>query len=271
MYVVYIDQLILENLLLNEVTLGILWMVGGRRESLWKIFFAGIMGTIMGVLNFLLIHNYILYLVIEMLGTIPFMTGLSMEMDKHARQRTFRFCKRCMLCFIIYILLGGCVQWLNNVVPESIPMLWLMAGACLLTFFLCLWIQHKRKEEKLFCQVTLQGKEHDPVHLRGLWDSGNLLTDPYFHRPVSITSADVQKKLGILPEDIRLLFVTTVAGNKNMLEAATISEMTINDQEKIMPVSIAFTTENIFEGKEYQIILPEVLRTNRKGKGVRKT
>lgn len=75
-----------------------------------------------------------------------------------------------------------------------------------------------------------------------MFDSGNLLRDPYNHLPVSIVPQSWKHELEITEEKIRLIPYQTVAGQQELMETATIPLMLLYVQGQMRqfgPVAVA--------------------------------
>lgn len=254
-YVVYLDQLILVNYLINVVTLGVLWIWNKNRNPLGTVLGGAAVGCGLGVVVFFCIHSYVLYLILQGMAVIP-----AMVLCQRPKKR---FWIQLVGCYVIYSVIGGVASGLMNYFPSDIGALGLMITALVIVVVIAV-IYHKMQcQSKQFYQVQLCHRhkneegvmEEIHVEVTALADTGNLMRDPYNGSPVSVVSAELMEQLQISVETIRMIPATTVSHQHMLLQAASIHKMTICGEQEIRPAVVAFADNMIFEGKNYQMIL----------------
>ena len=190
-YVLYIDVLFLENLLLDylllTVTARLLKLSPGRLRR--------ILSAALGSLLLCLIYAALpqcplpVFLLLHGAGAAAMIyTGLG---TKSLRI----FGKALILLYLCSFLLGGIFGWLQNIVKLPVyPFL----GLSLLSYWLLTlgmrWLMRFRQREQHIYPVTLGFHGHT-IKTRGLIDTGNSLRDPVFGKPVSILPQDLKLKL----------------------------------------------------------------------------
>lgn len=105
--------------------------------------------------------------------------------------------------------------------------------------------------------VTLRIQE-GAVELVAYYDTGNLMTDPYLNKPVSIVNRELIQ--GILEKKpaIRMIPFSSVGQESGLMEAVTVDVLEIGGGRRKVCVEsavIGLTGESLFDGKEYQMIL----------------
>ncbi len=190
-YVLYIDVLFLENLLLDylllSVTARLLKLSAGRiRRLLCAALGSGLLCLIYALFpgcppaGFLLLHTAI--------AAVMVWLGL--------KTRGLRiFGKALILLYLCSFLLGGIFGWLQNYIRFPVyPFL----GLSILSYWLLSlgmgWLTRFRQKERHIYSVTL-GFHGRVLKLRGLVDTGNGLHDPVFGKPVSILTKELQLAL----------------------------------------------------------------------------
>ena len=100
------------------------------------------------------------------------------------------------------------------------------------------------------------------VYVTALMDTGNKLYDPVFHKPVILVNEKLMKEFlenchRESPERLHYIPFHSVGKESGMLEAITLDCVCIWWQEKkiqLYDVIAAATRENLYQGKEYQVI-----------------
>ena len=108
-YVVYLDQLILVNYLINVVTLGVLWIWNKNRNPVGTVLGGAAVGCGLGIIVFFCIHSYILYLILQGMAVIP-----AMVLCQRPKKR---FWIQLVGCYVIYSVIGGVASGLMNYFP----------------------------------------------------------------------------------------------------------------------------------------------------------
>ena len=110
------------------------------------------------------------------------------------------------------------------------------------------------------------------VQVKGFYDSGNRLKDPYTGKGVHIVSEQLIRKFKIQeirtqnmetnPEEIKRVYIPyqSLGNEAGLLEVYYIDELVIDGEKEriyIHNCPLGVTKDNLFEGKEYEIILNE--------------
>lgn len=210
--VVYVDELLFVNLVMN---LTVLWLTSrftGNRSSLPRTLIAAMVGCIYALMIFLpgmTISSSIL---------AKFMVTALMVWMAFGYGHWLKYLKNFLCLFLTGFCVGGMASGLTYL-WGSTPLSphynkWLVLSATVLLSLLIghfgstLWIkQVGQKANKILLTVTLWGKK---VSLEALIDTGNQLIDPLSQHPVIVVEYEVLRPL--LPSEIDEL----VSGGKNL-------------------------------------------------------
>ena len=183
-YVLYIDVLFLQNLLLDylllTVTARLLKLSPGRIRRLLAAGLGSLLLCLVYALwprcplpVFLLLHGA--------LAIIMSIAGLRIAV----RSRTL-LGRAVILLYLCSFLLGGIFGWIQGMIRFPVyPFLGLSLLSCWLLSLAARWLFRFRQSEQQICSVTL-GFHGRILRLRGLRDTGNSLRDPIFGKPVSL-------------------------------------------------------------------------------------
>ena len=183
-YVLYIDVLFLQNLLLDylllTVTARLLKLSPGRIRRLLAAGLGSLLLCLVYALwprcplpVFLLLHGA--------LAIIMSIAGLRIAV----RSRTL-LGRAVILLYLCSFLLGGIFGWIQGMIKFPVyPFLGLSLLSCWLLSLAARWLFRFRQNEQQICSVTL-GFHGRILRLRGLRDTGNSLRDPIFGKPVSL-------------------------------------------------------------------------------------
>jgi len=94
----------------------------------------------------------------------------------------------------------------------------------------------------------------------GFYDSGNRLIDTYTGKGVHIVSQKIFQTLGLEDEATVLLPYQALGNEMGIIEVKYVDEMMIEGEKQSIQLRkcpLGVTKDNLFEGKQYQIILNE--------------
>lgn len=117
------------------------------------------------------------------------------------------------------------------------------------------------KEEHMKAKTVLEFADRK-VFATALVDTGNKLYDPFFHKPVILVDGKMMKEMLAYckrecPERMHYIPFQSVGKEHGMLEGIMFDKVSIQWQDKMLQfpfVIAAATRENLYEGKEYQVI-----------------
>ena len=143
---------------------------------------------------------------------------------------------------------------------------WFAAGcivsACSLLVSLVLEERRMVHDGRLYRVTLYQGETS--VKVMGLYDTGNRLSDPYVHAPVYILAQQEYRQLaGDEPVTRLIPFVTVGAGNC-LMEVTTVDALEWKGGRQAKVV-VGRAEQEVFEGKDYRMILPAAFNDCLKG------
>jgi len=251
-YVVYLDTLFFTNFFLDAICLLALGLAERRPPSLGRVLGTAAAGSVLGILCFVVIHDYAAYQLAIVAGVAPLTVFLAFY---PLRGREYGM--RLLAFYVSYLVLGGALTYVRQwLMPQAgqVAALGACAGA-LLGISAALGAYRRRRRK--YARVVLQNKEAT-VTCKALLDSGNQLMDPYRGLPVSVVSESVRARLGVEPHQTRLVPFATVEGGGKLMEVATLPAMLIGERGReraVAPAVIGFAKEEAFGHRGYDMIL----------------
>lgn len=193
-YVLYIDVLFLENLLLNYLLLTAVARLMKLSPGWLRKILSAALGSLLLCVTYAVLPRCPLpaFLILHtVIAVVMVLTGLKLGPGKPAL-----LARAVILLYLCSFLLGGIFGWLKGMVRFPVyPFL----GFSLLSYWLLSlgigWLTRFRQKERHIFAVTLGFRDHT-LKLRGFLDTGNSLRDPISGKPVSLLSEELQKALG---------------------------------------------------------------------------
>ncbi|MDE7063064.1 MAG: sigma-E processing peptidase SpoIIGA [Lachnospiraceae bacterium] len=252
-YEIYIDSLFLTNFLMDMLSLYLTGIFLRRRIRLWRLLGAAALGSVLGIVLFLILSNYLVYELVLHFICNPMMVWLCFG-DK----KLSAVIKSWLSTYLFMLLTGGIMQWINQTLFGGRH----LYAAIFMTFVLgyiaaLLWERKHTLGQQLY-HVTLQFKEHE-VSVEAYYDTGNLMTDPFCGKPVSIVDCRLIEE--ILRQEgaaVRMIPFSSVGKESGLMKAVTIEELRIEDGGRrlcIYDPVIGMAGGNLFAGKTYRMIL----------------
>ena len=263
-YIFYADIYFIQNFMMKVAALYLSLYCNKktaetvRVRSLLKICIASLVGTIIEIVGLILSTSYTIFVICVHLFEIPFMTRLILGKEKKGQIRVI------VSGYFFTILINGILEVLWNQFGE-------VGGYICFVLFSCgvvivgvrIWRNYTKMQKGIFqVQLRHQGKQ---IQTSGFYDSGNRLRDPYTKKGVHIVSGQILFMLittsdkEIIEKPVYIPYQSL--GNENgMLEVYYIDELIIEGEKGrsiIENYPVGVTKDNLFEGKNYEIILNE--------------
>lgn len=261
-YVFYADVFFCANFLMNGCILTLAsWVLGnaGKKGRWWRGVLAVLVGSLLELGILLMTGEYVLYLLLSHFVVIPIMVLLTFGW------RNVRiFFSRVVLCYGMAILLGGCAEALENTFSVSAVGAGGGIGATILCFLalrrLCRAVRGRRNAYSVAIQYGIYKGA-----AMGLLDTGNLLHEPYFNKPVHIISRTLADELHLSEREIvnRLSF-STLSGNDSYVNLYIADNFQVCAEGKTLdyPESmIGVPDSDFFSRREYDVIINGDLQT----------
>ena len=249
-YAIYLDALIMENILLDGVSLlcvGLWCKKPLRLKGLgWGVAF----GVGAGTVCFLTVRNFLLYL-----AALFFLVNPLMLLIAFGRMSVASLAKLYGCCMSLNLVLGGCINWLRQMIPGKWYQ-WILPISCASAVIIILLLGWGKRHEATYVKVTVlvQGQVREMCALR---DTGNCLRDVLTGRPVCIVSREWQEELGLSEENLRPISYETVAGKDTLYiyPANKFFVMEKGEMRQQRDMMLGFGKKSLFQGKKYQMIL----------------
>lgn len=264
-YVLYIDVLFLENLLLDYLLVTITARLMKLSSGVLRRILSAALGSALLCLVCVLFPQCPLPVFLPVHAAIAAaMTWCGL---KPGSIRALG--KGMVLLYLCSFLLGGIFGWLQNYARLPVyPFL----GLSLMSYWLLSlgmrWLLRFRQNEQHIYSVTLGFHGHI-LRARGLVDTGNALFEPVFGKPVSILTQELQ--LALCGSEKVLFYPVpfhSIGKQNGLLPAFYADFLQIETEEGILcrterPL-LGVTKEPLSSKKEYEILLhPELLSQSR--------
>ena len=254
-YVFYVDVFIGTNLLMNGTILLIVkeFRKIYRRHIYLRIVFSAAAGAAIETGMLFFMKNYALYLVLSHIFVIPAMVLLAFGFGSAAV-----FAATSLTGYLAAILLGGVTMALENLLPvKEMTVLSGVAGGLLVSGILRYLYASVRRGKNLYQVCLYQGK--CCYRGMGLWDTGNLLTEPIRQQPVHIVSKEILRKLDIdVERPVAVAAYESLGQEAGAISVYQVQRMEIDCGKKRIvrqEVLLADGGEEFLKKKEYRMII----------------
>ena len=209
---IYIDFVIIIDLLLNYTVLLTTGFILNRRTKFKKLFLSSVIGTINILFVVLKLSNYILFF-------INIIFSIIMSIISYRYKDILYTIKNIIYMYLSSIFYGGFIYIihsnyfykLNNYIAYIII---LSLTIPIITFMYIKSIKNIKENHSKYYQVDIYLKNNEIIKTTGFLDTGNKLIDPYNHKPIIL----LNKKL-IKENDQKKLYVPyNTVNNHSLLE-----------------------------------------------------
>lgn len=189
---------------------------------------------------------------------IHFLLNTGMVLVCFGRSTKREFLENWAVTYLMVIFLGGIMEVeKNSPLGNTFFLLQALVAAAVMTAAVSYLNRKKQFHNHLFPVVlTHRGRA---LEMKGYWDSGNQLRDPYNHRAVCILSRKAAAKLLDSQKDrIHFIPYRSLGEDEGLLPVTEIACMKIyqgRHKTEIRPVEVGIANEGLMEGKEYDMIL----------------
>lgn len=235
-------------------------------KGIGKICIASFMGTLIEIIGLLFGSSYGVFITFVHFFQVPFMTCFVLG-------KAWKQMLRVVLSgYFFTMLINGVLEALWNQFGERGSYIFYLLFSCAAVVVgVRTWKNYTKMQKGIFqVQLSHQGKQ---IQTKGFYDSGNRLKDPYTGKGVHIILEQKVRELGIIrmgkkmdeseeQQNILPVYVPYQAlGNESgIIEVHYIDEMIIegeNGKITIQNCPVGVTKDNLFEGKNYEMILNE--------------
>ncbi len=252
-YEIYIDVFAMTSFGMDVLSLFLTDVFLGRERGIRKMWFPSFCGTFLGILLFLVLKSYGLYIILLHFLVNPFMVWLAFR-EKTKR----RFLEDWGVTYLVVLLSGGIMQWIYQTILHGQYRVIAMGMTVFLGLFAAMVWRYQTEVGKQILQVQLFVGD-EIREMKAYYDTGNLLTDPYVKKPVSIVSGDeirhLLKERGVQG---RLIPFSSLGKEQGLIEVYTCEKMLIYKGKRViteMPAVVGLAGKSLFAHGEYQMIL----------------
>lgn len=229
MLTIYLDVFFLRYLILEVFSLLFLQIWFHVRLAKWKNVCIPVVIAGLGTLFLFVLGYGSVFVLCELLIHV---VGIAICFGGHTQER---FLWVALAKFIFLFGLTGIFLWLQS---YHMKFDWFALGTVIAAVVLLLLFlmerRHTRIDRKLR-SVTLYYKDRC-VSLMALYDSGNLLRDPYVGQPVSVVDTEIFGQLQLLPECGRWIEYSSIGEEKGYMHVWTIDKMEVDTRMIEHPV-----------------------------------
>lgn len=155
-YEIYIDSLFLTNFLMDMLALYLTGIFLRRRIRLWRLACASALGSVLGIVLFLALPNYLMY---ELL--LHFICNPVMVMLCFGNKTLSGVVKDWLCTYLFMLLTGGIMQWTNQTLFGGRHLYAAIFVTFVLGYIAALLWERKHTLGMQLYHVTLQFKEHE--------------------------------------------------------------------------------------------------------------
>lgn len=223
-----------------------------HRKNCYLILAAG-MSAILGLVLLLIIKNYQTYCIF-----VHLLLNTGMVWIGFGRCKRREFLENWAMTYFVIILLGGLLEWLGRIRIFSQNFVLLALVGAFGVYILLIYLMQKRDFSNHIFTVMIE-KESRRMEVKGYWDSGNQLRDPYTGQGISILSYEKAKDFFVEGKDrMRLVPYRSLGEKDGLLWVTDVDELKVMDGtscKQMSHMAIGIANPQLLEGKEYDLIL----------------
>lgn len=179
---VYIDLLIIQDLIYNYVILLGVSILLTRSTNIKKIFLSSVIGTIPLIFLFLNISQLLIFV-------ISFIFSIIMSLIAYSYRDILYTAKNIFYIYMTSIFIAGAIYLINvNFLPEInnylLNVIVLIIMAPIITYIYIKSINKFKNNYSNYYKVDIYLKEKEKITVTAFLDTGNKLIDPYKGRPI---------------------------------------------------------------------------------------
>lgn len=266
-YIFYADVYFVQNFMMKLAVLYLALYCSKvnfettRIKGIGKISIASFIGTIIEIVGLIFSGSYTIFVLCVHLFEVPLMSWF--VLGKNCRQML----RVIISGYFFTILINGVLEALWNQFGEGGSYIFFLLFSCASVIAgVRIWKNYHRMQKGIFSvELSFRGNQ---VQTKAFYDSGNRLIDPYTKQGVHIVSEKLVKVLGIksaiegeIEENTPVYIPYQSLGNEaDLLELYYIDELIVETEKQrkhIQNCPLGVTKDNLFEGKNYEIILSE--------------
>ena len=257
-YIFYADVYFLQNFMIKVAVLYLslycnkVYVGTYRIRNVAKICLVSIIGTLVEIIGLIFGSSYSIFVLCVNLLEVPLMVRFVMRKERDRMIRVI------ISGYFFIILINGVLEALWNQFGEGGSYIFYLLFSCgAVIVGVRIWNNYTRMQKGIF-QVELlhKGKQ---VQTQAFYDSGNRLIDPYTKKGVHIVSERLLQRIEGVDSPVYIPY-QSLGNEMGMLEVYYIDELIVEaekQRKRIQNCPLGVTKDNLFEGKNYEIILSE--------------
>lgn len=258
-YIFYADVYFIQNFLIKVVVVFLSLyfnkqqMIMRSLKGKLKICVAGAFGTVFEMSWLLIAKSHYLWMIFVQLLEVTVMITFIVGKNKTDRLKLI------FNSFLFTMFINAIIEIIWNIWGKQSRYFYALILACgIAVIGAKLWKRYEKIQKGVYEVVFIHAGRL--LTLQAFYDSGNKLMDPYTKKGVHIVSESVFHKLQV-PEDKRVCVPYQSLGMEGgLIDVYYIDEMCIygkksNIKQQKCPIGV--TKDNLFEGKNYEMILNE--------------
>lgn len=252
-YELYIDVFLFTSFCLDFEALFLADVLLKKEVKIRRLCGMAALSTICSAILCLWMHHYLWYLGILYVIVHPLLVFLTFR-----EKRIGTFVRDVLVVYLVYFLLGGVMEWVHMSLfagKNRMGAIFLVAGIGLLAACYLKW-QMEVGMQIILVHLWIGDRE---LTLSAYHDTGNLLEDPYSHKPVHIIAErTVRPYLQEEKKHARLIPYTSLGQTDGLLEIYTLDKLVIDKRQKQIRIEhpvIGVAADALFSGSSYQMIL----------------
>lgn len=202
---VYVDLLVIEELILNYCLLTGTGLLLNRITNLKKIFLSSVIGCIPLIFLFINLSRIITFI-------ISLIFSLIMSIIAFGYKDIIHTAKNIIYLYFISIFLAGTIYLINvNFLPKIdnvlLNFIFLIIISPVITYIYIKSINKIKSTYSNYYQIDIYFKDNSKITLNSYLDTGNILKDPYKKRPIILIT---KNKINYNNEKIILVPYNTI-------------------------------------------------------------
>ena len=256
-YIFYADVYFVHNFMIKVAVLylTLYWNKAmgelEKGKGIAKLCMVSGVATFVEVVGLLFFASYQLFVVVVNCFEVPLMVLVLLGKERKGALRVI------FGGYFFLILINGVLEALWNQFGEHGSYIFYLLFSCgVVLIGVRMWKNYSKTQKGIYrIELMHKGKR---IQINGLYDSGNCLKDTYSGKGVHIASRKAVEQLE-LGEAVYLPY-KALGNEQGVLEVYYIDEMCIWGEKgriNIQNCPLGVTKDNLFEGKNYEIILNE--------------
>ncbi len=251
-YEVYIDVLAVNNFLADLAALLAVHLFRRRRVRAYRILSGALLASAASCVLFLVCQSPAAYLL-----TVHFLLNPAVLFYCFRQKSKHDFFSDLCIAYFAFLILGGAVEWLQTGVGGFFSYQMAIGIALVGLPASSLWLRRQFQSRTRYVEAELcqNGRR---INVKALCDSGNLLTDPYEGKPVSMIDRKLYEEAFGAAQSVRLIPYESLGCRCGLLEAVTIEELNIasaNGTKSSKRAVLGLADHALFQNKPYSMII----------------